>query len=136
HPSGTVSRLTYANGVVSTLTLDARLRPDGLRIAQASGPSVLDLSYVHDAVGNVERIADAIDVNNGMIFRYDSLDRLAVAGGPWGALRYEYNGVGDRTLEQLNGEATDYTYNARGQLQQLSGRINLDFVFDSFGRTR
>ncbi len=130
HPSGVASQLTHANGVVTTLTLDPRQRPD-----QLNAPAVLDLNYDYDAVGNVDRIVDGINASHSMDFDYDVLDRLTDASGAWGSLHYQYY-AGDRLLERLNGQNTSYRYDSRGRLDYLSGRVNLDFTFDSFGNAR
>ena len=130
HPNGVASQLTYANGVVTTLTLDPRQRPDRL-----DAPGIIDLNYDYDAVGNVDTIVDSINANNSMDFDYDDLDRLTDASGAWGNLHYQYY-AGDRTLERLNGQNTSYGYDSRGRLDFLSGRVNLDFTFDSFGHAR
>lgn len=107
HPSGVASQLTHANGVVTTLTLDSRQRPD-----QLNAPAVLDLNYDYDAVGNVDRIVDGMNASHSMDFDYDVLDRLTDASGAWGNLHYGYAPSGDRTLDRLNGQNTLYGYDS------------------------
>ncbi|RIK34409.1 MAG: hypothetical protein DCC55_33140 [Chloroflexi bacterium] len=128
HPNGLISRMTYANGIVTTLGLDSRQRPDLLQAG-----AVVGLNYDFDAVDNLTRLADTITPNNTTNFNYDDLDRLTGANGPWGSLQYAYNAAGDRTSETLNGQTTTYAYDPDGLLTNLSGRINLTYGYDHKG---
>jgi YD repeat-containing protein len=131
HPTGLANEISYGNGIVTTLSLDTRQRAD-----QLQAPGVLDLNYDYNAVGNLDQLVDGLNPSNNTSFQYDSLDRLEDASGPWGSLYYEYNDNGDRTLERLDGQDTVYTYDGDGQLQNLSGRLNMEFEYDIFDNVK
>ena len=50
HPSGAVDTMTFGNGVVTTQTLDSRLRPDTL-VANNGQVSLVNLDMGYDNVG-------------------------------------------------------------------------------------
>jgi RHS repeat-associated protein len=78
--------------------------------AQFSPTPFIDLEYFYDGVGNVESIIDHIDSQNNSTMQYDSLDRLTVADGPWGARSFAYDSIGNRTSKDINGQDITYTY--------------------------
>jgi RHS repeat-associated protein len=78
--------------------------------AQFTPIPFIDLEYFYDGVGNVDNIADYIDPQNNCTMQYDSLDRLTVADGPWGAGSFTYDSIGNRTSKDINGQNISYTY--------------------------
>jgi RHS repeat-associated protein len=78
--------------------------------AQFSPTPFIDLEYFYDGVGNVDSITDYIDPQNDCTMQYDSLDRLTVADGPWGAGSFTYDSIGNRTSKDINGQNISYTY--------------------------
>jgi RHS repeat-associated protein len=94
--------------------------------AQFSPTPFIDLEYFYDGVGNVDNIADYIDPQNNSTMQYDSLDRLTVADGPWGAGAFTYDSIGNRTSKDINGQNISYTYGTSDN--RLSG-----FSYDANG---
>lgn len=78
--------------------------------AQFSPTPFIDLEYFYDGVSNVDSITDYIDPQNNCAMQYDSLDRLTVADGPWGAGSFTYDSIGNRTSKDINGQNITYTY--------------------------
>jgi len=70
-------------------------------------------------VGNVESVIDHINSANSCAMQYDSLDRLTVADGPWGAGSFSYDSIGNRTGKDINGQNISYTYGSSDN--RLSG---------------
>ncbi|MGB7291232.1 MAG: RHS repeat-associated core domain-containing protein [Thermodesulfobacteriota bacterium] len=94
--------------------------------AQFSPTPFIDLEYFYDGVGNVDSIADYIDPQNNCTMQYDSLDRLTVADGPWGAGAFTYDSIGNRTSKDINGQNISYAYGTSDN--RLSG-----FSYDANG---
>ncbi len=78
--------------------------------AQFTPIPFIDLEYFYDGVGNVDSITDYMDPQNNCSMQYDSLDRLTVADGPWGAGAFTYDSMGNRTSKDINGQNISYTY--------------------------
>ena len=115
HPSGGLASYTTANGIVHAVTYDARYRPE--HITGSGG--ALDLTYTYDGVGNVLQIADTRQ-NMTSGFTYDSRDRLETANGAWGALSWQYDAIGNRTLQTKNSVETTYTYTTANRLDHTT----------------
>jgi len=130
HPSGALEGYTSSDGVVRAITYDARQRPQQIG---ASGLSNLPaFSYSYDRVGNVLSITDARP-DRSAAFGYDALDRLTSAtGGGWGALTYQYDALGNRTQQTLNGATTTYSYTAQ-RLAATAGAQAASFGYDPNG---
>jgi RHS repeat-associated protein len=94
--------------------------------AQFSPTPFIDLEYSYDGVGNVDSVIDQIDPQNNCTMQYDSLDRLTVADGPWGAGSFAYDSIGNRTSKDINGQNITYTYGTSDN--RLSG-----FSYDANG---
>jgi hypothetical protein len=66
--------------------------------------TVLNLNHDdYDASGNIEHVTNSLDATRNKTFTYDLLDRLDTANGAWGALDWDYDGVGNRTTETTGG---------------------------------
>lgn len=92
HPNGAMAQFTYGNGLVHTLTQNARGLPDRSSDSYA-GTAVLDDSYDYDTSGNVAAISDGLPGNRGnRDMTYDGLDRLLTTNSPmFGAASYAYD---------------------------------------------
>jgi RHS repeat-associated protein len=84
-PNGAIAGFTYGNGIVHSLTQNARGLPDRSRDADGS-TSIHDDSYFYDEVGNVAAIADGVSGARGdRDMTYDALNRLTLVTGADGA---------------------------------------------------
>jgi RHS repeat-associated protein len=78
HASGALSGFTHGNGLAYGMTLDARLRPERLKVT-GGGEERVNLLHGYDAASNITSIIDTGDVTEGMDTRqmtYDGLHRL------------------------------------------------------------
>ncbi|MGE4336805.1 MAG: RHS repeat domain-containing protein [Pigmentiphaga sp.] len=118
YPNGALAQFTYGNGIVHTMTQNARQLP-----ARSTDGAVLDLGLAYDAAGNVVAITDGTP--GGRQTRslgYDGLDRLVTATSPmFGAAAYAYDAQDNLMRVQVTGgrQPRDhyYCYNARNQLE-------------------
>ncbi len=130
-PFGGISSMTYGNGLARTVSYDQQYRIAGI----ATG-TLQNLSYTHDPNGNITKITDVLNPTKNKTFSYDALDRLASASGPWGALSWTYDGVGNRTTQVENGAASTYSYESgTNRLKGVTGAQSLAFTLDANGST-
>jgi hypothetical protein len=124
YPNGAIAGFTYGNGVVHTLTQNARGLPDRSKDLDGSTP-IHDDSYDYDTVGNVLAISDAVTGNRGnrdMV--YDDLNRLESATSPmFGTASYSYDVLDNLTHVQVTAGAQarnqDYVYDAANRLTNV-----------------
>ncbi len=130
-PFGDITSMTLGNGVITTETYDNRYQLNGLNIG-----TLKQLSYSRDNIGNITAITDTLNPSNTKSYSYDSLNRLTIATGQWGAITYAYDSVGNRTYETTNTGNTTYTYTTNtNKLASVFGEKNLSFSYDNNGNT-
>ncbi|MBT9457267.1 MAG: RHS repeat-associated core domain-containing protein [Burkholderiaceae bacterium] len=135
HPNGVVAGYTLGNGIVHSLSQNAR----GLPLQNRDAGVMQDL-YTYDSNGNVTAIADQQENLFNRALGYDDLDRLTSASAPsvWGTASYGYDPVDnlrtavvgsrnstlnyDTATNRLssvvtNGSSTAYGYDALGNLR-------------------
>lgn len=109
YPNGAVRSFTYGNGVLHSMTQNARQLPARSLDCKVSGTcSVanirLDLNYGYDEVGNVTAITDGENGRQTRGMTYDGLQRLkTVSSQMFGAATYAYNVVDDLTRVTVAG---------------------------------
>lgn len=163
YPNGALKQFTYGNGLVHTLTLNARQLPERSRDALGTNV-VLDDTYDFDFNGNVAGITDSLGGQPGnRDMSYDALDRLVgvTAGSAQGGNgvfaydpldnlrrldqgsrtgRYEYSPTTGRlsALKDAAGATlATYTHDARGNLtSRTQGGATHTFTFDEANRLR
>ena len=137
---GQPSTLTLGNGSVTTYIY----QPNTFRLASLTtvkdSTTLQSLNYAYDSGSNVTALTDAI--NGNQAFTYDELDRLLTATGPYGALTYSYDQIGNMTSNSQVGSyayptsgsssvrphavstagSNSYTYDANGNLTAGAGR--------------
>jgi RHS repeat-associated protein len=139
-PFGSITALTFGNGVAETRSFDLDARVTGL-----SDGALQKLNYAYDAANNVLSITDGVSAANSQSFAYDSLNRLSQAAGGYGAFTYSYDANGNRltasgsaTPSSLDGlgSITAFNYNQAGRLASInSGAQQLtQYAYDAFGR--
>lgn len=110
-PFGPVDAITFGNGVKEERTYNQAYRLQ--QITDATWQGLLrHLEYGFDLNDNVTSISDLLDRSESQAFRYDIMDRLIAAKGPYGSLEYSYDSVGNRLSEAANGGQTAYGYSA------------------------
>ncbi|MHC1656263.1 RHS repeat domain-containing protein [Stenotrophomonas riyadhensis] len=136
-PSGETTALTYGNGIVRSVTENARQLTS--RIVDGG---VIDLSYSYDAAGNITQIRDGVRGDSGTIsLGYDRLDRLIQASAPAyggnGQYTFGYDTLDNIVSMRLPGKRErTFHYDARNRLELLrdpGGNGVSGFSYDAAG---
>ena len=134
-PTGPLRTALYGDGYTQTRTYDRSYRMTGLRDALGT-TRLRDLTYTFEGRDNLTKITDVITAANTETFTYTPRESLSGATGPYGALAYTYDGVGNRLTAKL-GAATDlYTYpgtSNRLSLITLATGGTRGFTYDAAG---
>jgi len=96
HPNGMPGEIRYANGAITTMQLNERQWPSGLKTAR-SGNSFINSEYAYDPVGNLVEIYDSADMQYSRLYAYDTVNRLRVEGSTQGWRDFFYDGTGNLT---------------------------------------
>ena len=143
YPNGAMAGFTYGNGIVHTMTQNARQLPVRSLDSYVSGGAttkVLDDSYTYDANGNVLKLVDASNAPStanrtwgvAMPTLYDGLDRLIAVRDTyqWGAVdwngynaNYSYDPLDNLRSNQLGASLLTYSYDSSNRLTQLSSGV-------------
>ena len=141
YPNGALKQFTYGNGIVHTMTQNARQLPE--RTISSGG--VLDYQNYYDANGNVEHIANNLGVGwdpRDRWMQYDQLDRLTAAGsGSFGGdhwHRMTYDALDNLKSWKLAGvkDYADYVYDAQNRLTSIrntAGATVVGIAYDPQG---
>ncbi len=125
--SDNVDTIAYGNGVVTSYTYDSRDRLTNI-LATKDSTTLLSLTYTYDKTGSVTSI------NNGThteTYGYDLLDRLNYTSGPWGAVSYVYDPVGNRVSKAVQGgSTTSYGYD---EVNRITSATGMGFTWDDNG---
>ena len=118
YPNGALQQFTYGNGIVHTMSQNARQLP-----SRSTDAGVLDLATTFDANGNVNAITDYIGTGRQTrSMTYDGLDRLTEATSPmFGTASYTYDTLDNLKQVHVSGRTAPnnhhyYCYNAANQL--------------------
>jgi RHS repeat-associated protein len=126
-PFGAVESLAYGNGSTLAQGMDSAYRLTAQSVTEA-----LDLGYtLYDSNGNLETRTDAYSSNGS--FTYDTLNRLDIAGGPFGSRDYDYDFNGNRT--SLVSDALTTTYGYAANSNRLAAATGWSYTLDANGNT-
>lgn len=78
------------------------------------GEILQNFHYLYDDAGNVTRIGDQITLPNTETLTYDDLDRLDVATGNYGAFDFNYDAIGNLTVNPQLGANSTAVYRSDG----------------------
>lgn len=129
YPNGALKTFTYGNGVVHTLTQNARQLP-----VRSTDAGVIDLETSYDENANVVRIADrARGDQYTRSMEYDDLDRLSAVGScSFGGdcwHRFTYDALDNLKSWTLGGvKNLRYYYDTRNQLTNLQDANGVSVV--------
>ena len=118
-------------------TLSLWMREDGLRVDRLL--LTTDTTYIPSGVGPAETARQQLStttLTRTLVYTYDNLYRLTDADYSTGeAYAYEYDPVGNRLKQIIDGDTTDYQYDAANRLAQLtaSGQTPVSYSFDNNG---
>jgi len=154
HPVGLVKLMTYANGVVTTMSPDSRQRPATVTVGKGGGDGYLGLVLAYDAADNNSAVKDTSPVTSGMTrsYGYDGINRLnrvttSLVDYPitydgtgnitqqnfGGTLNYTYDATSNRLTSTSGIKTGSYLYDARGN---VTSNGNIDFQYDDNSRLR
>ncbi|MDM4766036.1 RHS repeat-associated core domain-containing protein [Pelomonas sp. SE-A7] len=131
HPNGAVAGYTLANGVVHSLSLNAR----GLPLVNKHSGVVQD-QYTYDANGNVTGITDQFDGSFSRSMSYDDLDRLSGTSAPgvWGTATYAYDTVDNLRSAVVGARASTFNFTSSNQLASVTTNgATTSYGFDARG---
>jgi RHS repeat-associated protein len=122
YPNGAVKQFTYGNGVVHTMTQNARQLPASMSDAKPNAAAVISHTVTYDANTNVVNYNDP--GQNGSMNRamkYDGLDRLTEAYAPnqWGVANYQYDVFDNLKRSTLGLAGFTYFYDASNRVQKI-----------------
>lgn len=141
YPNGAVKQFTYGNGIVHSMSQNARQLPQ-----RVLSPGVADLRYDYDQNGNVTVIGDETPGRNTGVYsrwlHYDGLDRLTDAGSCmfggdcWH--RFTYDALDNMKSWKLPGvkDYAEYVYDAQnrlGSIKNSGGATVVGFGYDLQG---
>ncbi len=140
-PNGALKQFTYGNGIVHTMTRNARGLPEESKDAYGSTKFLHDV-YDYDQVGNVAAITDgaSADQHGNRTMTYDGLDRLTDVTSPmYGSTgaHYSYDVLDNLTRVVAPGRDHGYCYgsNRLAQIRQgsCSGALASSLAYDVQG---
>ncbi|MDQ3288888.1 MAG: hypothetical protein M3Q42_11655 [Pseudomonadota bacterium] len=121
-PNGAIRQFTYGNGIVHTLTQNARQFPD-TSVDTYGTTAVLNDGYDYDFNGNVAAISDGLNAARGnRTMTYDGLDRLTATTSPMfgtGGAAYSYDAIDNLKRVQVPGRDHTYVYDANQRLTNV-----------------
>ena len=131
----TVATMTITSTGLYTVNL--WMREDGLRIDRLL--LTTDTTYVPTGEGPLESprigfggLPPATTLARTIVYTYDNLYRLTDADYSSGELyEYEYDAVGNRLKQIIDGNTTDYLYDAANRLEKLNNQAV--YTFDDNG---
>jgi RHS repeat-associated protein len=142
YPNGALKQFTYGNGIVHTMTQNARQLPSRV----ISSGNVLDFAYDYDNNGNPTTILDLVTGTPTAQHRwmsYDGLDRLitsasAMYGGSDHTHRFSYDVLDNIKSWQHAGvkDYADYVYDASHRLVNIrntAGATVVGLAYDPQG---
>ncbi|HEY2346995.1 MAG TPA: RHS repeat-associated core domain-containing protein [Xanthomonadaceae bacterium] len=143
-PNGGMSGFTYGNGIVHTLTQNARELPLRSLDLAPSGSAILDDTYAYDANANVASITDGTTNSaNTRAMAYDGLDRLTQTQAPnqwWISATTSYDGLDNILTNQVGNVPSylsTYTYDpATWRLSTVSGYHTMALTYGQRGNLR
>ncbi len=139
-PAGPLASVDLGNGLGETRVYDTRYFPSAVQAGDAM--PVLDWQYTTDAVGNPTAIADALAPANDRTYAYQDFQYyLSQGDGPWGALAWTYDHIGNRLSETRDTATDTYAYVPNAALGnsaqldeiQLGAGGTRSFTYDTAG---
>lgn len=152
YPTGQIQSMTYANGVVTAMVPDNRMRPWTVSVGKGGGNAYAGLTTLYDGANNLTSVTDSANASNTRTYGYDGIDRVtrvSAAGTDYpltydgsgnitqqtwgGTLNYAYDPTTNRLNSTSGAKAGAYSYDARGN---VSSNGLVSFQYDDNSRLR
>lgn len=128
---GAMSKWTSYNGLVNTIGYDSDLRPTGIGV-----PGVQSLAFTWDVADRIAAITNGINGNYTQSLAYDAVDRLTSMTSGARNESYQYDAVGNRIHQVIDGVATNFAYaSGSNRLTGASGGISATYGYNAYGST-
>ena len=116
-----VTQATLGNGLTAAYSYDTVSRPSTITVTNSTGPPVLSLAYSYNLTGTVSSVVGSGNFQSvNEQYRYDPLQRLTNStvtnDGATTTAWYQYDNLGNRLWQSVNGTKTSYTYNNANEL--------------------
>lgn len=135
-PYGPSTGWTYGNGSTAARAFDQDFRMTDLQVTTSGSAGQLDRDYLYNVVNNITSISNVIDTSRSQTFDYDVLYRLTDATGIYGTYEFDYDEVGNRTVQTIDStQVLNYTYfPASNRLSTVNDAGDLRvFTYDAAG---
>ncbi len=107
---GPLTSLTLGNGLTENRAWTPRYFPQSIELSGAGG-TALRWNYSTDAEGNITTISNPNNAADNRTFAYQDVQYYLTSGnGPWGALSWTYDQIGNRLTETRDGLTDTYSY--------------------------
>jgi len=132
---GNLTSVSHPNGTSQVYSYDSLNRLTSLKTYEGSGALAEQYDYTLNATGRREQIDEL--GGRSTVYVYDDLYRLGseaitdTINGDYSA-SYQYDAVGNRTYETVDGVQTAYSYDANDRLIQQGGT---SYTYDANGNT-
>ena len=128
--AGQKTKQTYANGI----TTDYGYNENGWLSAIKDDHKVLSLAMSYDAIGNMTKRADNLDVSRTESYGYDVISQLtSFTRGKTVNKTYQFDLLGNRVKTVENGVVTNYTSNNVNAYTAISGGMSFSPSYDGNG---
>lgn len=131
-PTGQLYDIAYLGNSRVTYGMNLRMWPSSVTMS-VGGVTQSNATLSWDFAGNLTGITDSADSRFNRTFRYDDINRLIGADGPWGTGTLSYSGTGNLETYHLGASTQSYAYDGTHRLTSVSGRNNITFGYDSYG---
>jgi RHS repeat-associated protein len=119
-----VGSVAYGNGVTAQYSYDPDMfRLSNLQTKTSTSVVIQNLNYDYDNVGNITQIVDAAGTTS-QNFIYDPLDRIIQAEGAYGTNNYQYDSLGNFTLNSDNASGS-WNFDDLSSLSLIQGPVSL-----------
>jgi RHS repeat-associated protein len=137
HPNGSMKQFTYGNGIVYTMTQNARQLPD-ITSYKLGTTKIAEFDLNFDPNGNVLNNLDLAQAGRtDRSMAYDGLDRLTQVYAPnmWGMANYQYDALDNLRRSTLGLAGFNYYYDANNRVQRIDRDAsgNYAYTFDTRG---
>jgi hypothetical protein len=110
-PSGPLETLELGNGLTETRTYDGRYIPTGTEVTDATPTTLFDWACTTNGEGNITAVTDTLSPAGNRTYGYQDIHYFLTQGdGPWGALGWSYDKIGNRLTETRDASTDTYTY--------------------------